>query len=306
MSKTKSKKGANKINKARARPEKTYEKGTVKNLYLNRPSSHGGWPAGPSKSFMSNKPVMKQISSWLKDMGLLEAILSRILSESVEYFGQGIVDFKNLVESNPNYPHRAAVESGWSKIGKGLTRTVYTHPSNNTVVLKIANMDEHLNLAKQTNTQEASNPMQRYGIFPKVYERDSEGLWNLSEKVEEIEDWESMNKFFPEVDITVSKFFFTLLLHLGMEREQLGEEEFTKKIVELESNTPGRHMISQYDKIKSNPLYVKLVSAMTEYGIEPVEIVPRNVGIVERSGNKEFVLLDVSVGLDAGEPTIEF
>jgi hypothetical protein len=55
-------------------PEDAYMRGTKKNLYLNRPSTHGGWPEGPSKSFTSNKPVMKQISDWLDDMGMLEEI----------------------------------------------------------------------------------------------------------------------------------------------------------------------------------------------------------------------------------------
>ena len=53
-------------------PEESYERGTLKNLYLDRPTSHGGWPEGPSKSFTSNKPVNKQISGFLKDMGMLD------------------------------------------------------------------------------------------------------------------------------------------------------------------------------------------------------------------------------------------
>ena len=56
------------------RPEDAYMRGTKKNLYLNKPSSHGGWPEGPSKSFMSNKPVMRQIGDWLDDMEMLEEI----------------------------------------------------------------------------------------------------------------------------------------------------------------------------------------------------------------------------------------
>lgn len=56
------------------RPEDAYMKGTKKNLYLDKPSSHGGWPSGPSKSFTSNKPVMKQISSWLENMKMLEEL----------------------------------------------------------------------------------------------------------------------------------------------------------------------------------------------------------------------------------------
>tara|TARA_B100000214_G_scaffold237576_1_gene173725 strand:- start:1751 stop:2830 length:1080 start_codon:yes stop_codon:yes gene_type:complete len=54
-------------------PDESYEKGTVKNLYLDQPSTHGGWPEGPSKSFTSDEPVMKQISGFLKNMKLLES-----------------------------------------------------------------------------------------------------------------------------------------------------------------------------------------------------------------------------------------
>jgi hypothetical protein len=57
-----------------SQPEDAYMKGTKKNLHLDKPSSHGGWPSGPSKSFTSNKPVMKQISSWLEDMAMLEEL----------------------------------------------------------------------------------------------------------------------------------------------------------------------------------------------------------------------------------------
>ena len=53
-------------------PDETYERSTIKKLYLDRPTSHGGWPDGPSKSFTSNKPVNKQISGFLKDMGMLD------------------------------------------------------------------------------------------------------------------------------------------------------------------------------------------------------------------------------------------
>jgi hypothetical protein len=49
-----------------------YQKGTPKNLYLDRPTSHGGWPEGPSKSYTSDKPVNQQISDWLKSMSMTE------------------------------------------------------------------------------------------------------------------------------------------------------------------------------------------------------------------------------------------
>ena len=55
-----------------SQPEETYRPATKKNMYLDRPTSHGGWPDGPSKSFTSNEPVNKQIYDWLKTMGLIK------------------------------------------------------------------------------------------------------------------------------------------------------------------------------------------------------------------------------------------
>ena len=57
----------------------------IKDLYLDRPTSHGGWPDGHSGSYRDNKtPVNKQISDYLKAMGLLEDDNPRaVLAESV-------------------------------------------------------------------------------------------------------------------------------------------------------------------------------------------------------------------------------
>tara|TARA_Y100000593_G_C4241542_1_gene302404 strand:+ start:757 stop:1026 length:270 start_codon:yes stop_codon:yes gene_type:complete len=49
-----------------------YEKATTKNMFLDRATSHGGWPAGPSKSAYDSTPVNKQISNYLKSLGLFE------------------------------------------------------------------------------------------------------------------------------------------------------------------------------------------------------------------------------------------
>jgi len=53
-------------------PDESYEEGTVKNLMLDKETSHGGWPEGPSKSFTSDKPVNVQIVDWLKDMNMVK------------------------------------------------------------------------------------------------------------------------------------------------------------------------------------------------------------------------------------------
>ena len=55
-------------------PEESYRPATKKNLYLDKPTSHGGWPEGPSKSYTSDKPVNVQIYDWLESMGLIKKL----------------------------------------------------------------------------------------------------------------------------------------------------------------------------------------------------------------------------------------
>ena len=45
----------------------------IKDLFLDRPTSHGGWPDGHSGSYRDpNTPVYKQIADYLKSMGLVD------------------------------------------------------------------------------------------------------------------------------------------------------------------------------------------------------------------------------------------
>jgi len=52
-------------------PDERYVTATDDNLFLNQDTSHGGWPEGPSRSAYSDTPVNKQISDYLKSIGLL-------------------------------------------------------------------------------------------------------------------------------------------------------------------------------------------------------------------------------------------
>ena len=42
----------------------------IKDLYLDKQTSHGGWPEGPSRSAFDKRPVNVQIADWLIQMGL--------------------------------------------------------------------------------------------------------------------------------------------------------------------------------------------------------------------------------------------
>ena len=60
------------------------KRNAIKDLYLDRPTSHGGWPGGHSGSYTDNKtPVYKQIANYLKSMGLIDDNNPRaVLSET--------------------------------------------------------------------------------------------------------------------------------------------------------------------------------------------------------------------------------
>ena len=54
----------------------------IKDLHLDKPTSHGGWPEGHTGSWNNSTPVNKQISDWLDSMGLLDDNERARLSES--------------------------------------------------------------------------------------------------------------------------------------------------------------------------------------------------------------------------------
>ena len=56
----------------------------IKDLHLDQPTSHGGWPNGHSGSYKDpSTPVNKQISDYLKAMGLIDDDNPRaVLSEA--------------------------------------------------------------------------------------------------------------------------------------------------------------------------------------------------------------------------------
>ena len=54
----------------------------IKDLHLDKPTSHGGWPGGHSGGWISKKPVNQQIADWLDSMGMLEDSDRARLSEN--------------------------------------------------------------------------------------------------------------------------------------------------------------------------------------------------------------------------------
>ena len=75
----------------------------IKDLYLDRPTSHGGWPDGHSGSYTDpDTPVNQQIANYLKAMGLVDddnprARLSESTSEYNVYDPLSLQDSVNKI-----------------------------------------------------------------------------------------------------------------------------------------------------------------------------------------------------------------
>ena len=52
-------------------------------LFLDRPTSHGGWPKGGNNSWVGDKPVNDIIFDYLESMGLTADVPQARLSESI-------------------------------------------------------------------------------------------------------------------------------------------------------------------------------------------------------------------------------
>ena len=69
--------------KKKTRKRTTGNRKKLKQLMLDRPTSHGGWPDGHPGSYTDpHTPVNQQISNYLEDMGLLQDVPHGRLSES--------------------------------------------------------------------------------------------------------------------------------------------------------------------------------------------------------------------------------
>ena len=63
-------------------PKKRKNRDLRKKLFLDRPTSHGGWPNGKNNSWSGDKPVNDIIYDYLEDMGLTADVPHARLSET--------------------------------------------------------------------------------------------------------------------------------------------------------------------------------------------------------------------------------
>jgi hypothetical protein len=61
-----------------SQPEEMYVLATRKNMFLDRPTSHGGWPEGEY-----DPPINDRIYGYLKSMGLIQEQMFRMIIRSI-------------------------------------------------------------------------------------------------------------------------------------------------------------------------------------------------------------------------------
>ena len=291
-----------KKSRKRSRPQDGYEKGTDKNLYLDKPSTHGGWPEGEYKP-----SIMKQISTWMKDMDMLKNEWNSLVSKSrileqKGYFGQEFEEFKSRFESGEN-PLEVVADAGWEQIGAGSTRTIFAIPGNE-FVLKVANPVESRGFemihAVDSNKAEANNLMNtKYPlIFPKVYERAPGYEWIVQEKVRPITDRFDIEDYFSIYGLNLQRSHlpFSLALDLAATEIRGGDvDNFVQGEMGASLGNFSSSFASTYRNLKKDRTFNDLASAIAEFNIAPTEIRPGNVGFVKRDGRDQFVLLDASI-----------
>ena len=70
------------------------KRNAIKDLYLDRPTSHGGWPDGHQGGYTdTKKPVNKQISDYLKAMGLVDDSnpRARLSEEKIRFLVRNVI-----------------------------------------------------------------------------------------------------------------------------------------------------------------------------------------------------------------------
>jgi len=66
----------------RKKKKKNSKKKIIKDLHLDKQTSHGGWPGGHTGSWINKTPANIQIANWLESMGLLDSPSHARLSEN--------------------------------------------------------------------------------------------------------------------------------------------------------------------------------------------------------------------------------
>ena len=138
---------------------------------------------------------------------------NRYIKENIEYFGQSMVDFKEIVEKGEN-PVTAAKSLFGEPLGEGSTRIVFFVGDD--VVLKVINIPEQYSDESElempdahgftkshklnANKYESDLRMQmRYSdVFPRTFETAEDGTWILAENVEPI----SYPELFARLELT--------------------------------------------------------------------------------------------------------
>ena len=112
--------------------KKRKTKQAIKDLHLDKPTSHGGWPDGHPGSYTDpNKPVHKQIADYLNDMGLVDDSnpRARLSEDKIRSLVREALEDKGLDAPDiPGFEHRIQPDASFGEEYRSIDTTTFKEP----------------------------------------------------------------------------------------------------------------------------------------------------------------------------------
>ena len=250
----------------------------------------------------------------------------RSLKENLSWFGKSFVEFKNRVDSGEDA--LTVADDILYPLGEGSTRVVFGFPDNHDIVLKVINTrnpeldggEDKYGFSRKHKTVSNENEVdfqihQEYpGLFPKGYVRADDYSWIVTERVDPM-DHQEMLQLFGLPPLVNKRAYKKLAGHaVQYYKDNLGITESTdeepSRTLAPQGEAPQREpepplkKVNPYSRqsllniLTTNPQSRKVFRAAAELKIPAEEMSAKNLGTVDRNGQKEVVILDASLWED--------
>lgn len=114
----------------KSRTDYSLKKATVKDLHLDKPTSHGGWPEGEYEV-----PVNKQLINYFKSMGLLESIEISSDLDSCNSNGETIESFINHCRQELELTQIPSIKIASNREDDGIITTAHYKPATGEIAV---------------------------------------------------------------------------------------------------------------------------------------------------------------------------
>lgn len=176
---------------------------------------------------------------------------------------------------------------GWEWAGSGAYRWVLS--PNNSYVVKFAQHGPDNENGKRLNELESKRQLEFEGLFPKVYFHHPDWQWIVVEKVEPIKSSQLQDIFSISKD---GAFYFAKLLSYHVALEKGGERLIRRRLEDLKTSISGYK--DDYEKLKSNPLFLRLANIAIKLDLWEWDLSWGNLG---KNKKGELVILDSSFNI---------